>query len=190
MRAEHEDEPLHRFFDPDPVLCRQQVEHEAGDGGNGEGGGDIVYGGQGSSSQSRIAWGGSPSNDHDGEAQGRTPQRRVASTVLGRRLRPTSTPRPTPIGGSPPRQSARGIAIDPAQSRVSPRRVAPSSRNGGAGPAPAYRAWSEGPQREVGDAIGHDVVDGTIKKFLPTNRIEGSGHPRAGSGQGRRGDSV
>jgi hypothetical protein len=34
----------------------------------------------------------------------------------------------------------------------------------------------QGPQRQVGEAMSHDVVDRAIKKFLPTLRIEGSGH--------------
>ena len=37
----------------------------------------------------------------------------------------------------------------------------------------------QGPQRQVGDAVSHDVVDRAIEKFLSALRIEGPGHHRA-----------
>jgi len=48
VRAEEEEEkPLHAIFGPDPVPRREQVEHQSGDGGDGERCRDVVHGGQG-----------------------------------------------------------------------------------------------------------------------------------------------
>jgi len=43
---------------------------------------------------------------------------------------------------------------------------------------------SQGSQRQVGDAVGHDVVDGAIEEFQAALRIGWTGHQGAGTGQG------
>ena len=43
---------------------------------------------------------------------------------------------------------------------------------------------SQRSQRQVGDAIGDDVVDGAVEKLLAAIRIERSGHQPARTGWG------
>jgi uncharacterized protein (TIGR03083 family) len=177
VRAENKEEPLHCVLDSDPVTCPQQVEHEAGDGGDREGGGHVVYGGQ------RLV---QPVMDcmfnevrvtvrvakRESVRLEKEPHQR--SLVGVRDPRPySSQPRTGVLRlGRPPEgpQSTTHAAKDLHDELLLGAEMMEQDR------CLCPQRGSQGPQRKVGDAVGDDVVDRAIKKFLSALGVRGAGH--------------
>ena len=177
VRAEQQEESAHGILDSCAVACCEQVEQEAGDDGDRERGENVVVGGK------RFI---EPVVDRMFE------EVRVAVGVTKRE--------PVRFEEEPQQRCLVGVR-HPVPHHSKPRTAALRFRRSPNGPQSIPHATQDlcdelllraevmekdrslrtdrsgqGSQRQIGDAVGHDVVDRTIEQLLATLWIERSGH--------------
>jgi hypothetical protein len=183
--AEQEDESLHGIFDSDAVPGREQIEQEAGDGGDRERGRDVVDGGQ------RLV---EPVMNRMVE------EVRVTVGVTKREpVRFEKEPHERTLVGighpRPHNSQARAMSLRLGAAAERSQSISYSAQE--LFDKVLFRAEvmekdrslrserdTQRSQRQVGDAVGDDVVDSAVEKLLAALRIRRSGHHPARTRQG------
>ena len=173
------------LFDSDPVPCREEIEQEAGDGGDRERGRDLVDGGQRfvepvmdrMVEEVRVTVGVTKREPVRFEKEPH--QRTLVGIGHPRPYRSQARAMSLCLGAPPERSQSIAYSTQELFDEVLFRaemmekdRCLRSERD------------SQGPQRQVGDAVGDDVVDGAVEEFLAALRIGRSGHHPARTRQG------